>query len=149
MHFKVIMWQLQPIMFSWRQNSSSSYFASWSKTDTTQKCMLCIIIHFLKNFRIQIVWFQQKRDADRIRISFFKNRIGSDSKKHSRSSLLQSGAVTRTWRWCQDQLSQKTWDKCGSLKKGGYILQTLSWHCVQCSIHYEKGVREEQHSNRL
>ena len=31
-------------------------------------------------FRIRIVWFQPKQDSDRIRISFFKNRIGSDSK---------------------------------------------------------------------
>jgi len=32
-------------------------------------------------FRIRIVWFQPKQDSDRKRISFFKNRIGSDSKK--------------------------------------------------------------------
>ena len=31
------------------------------------------------SFRIRIVWFQQKQDSDRMRISFFKNRIGSDS----------------------------------------------------------------------
>jgi len=32
-----------------------------------------------ESFRIRIVWFQPKQDSDRIRISFFKNRIGSDS----------------------------------------------------------------------
>jgi len=32
------------------------------------------------SFWIQIVWFQQKQDSDGIMISFFKNRIGSDSK---------------------------------------------------------------------
>jgi len=31
-------------------------------------------------FRIRIVWFQPKQDSNWIRISFFKNRIGSDSK---------------------------------------------------------------------
>ena len=33
----------------------------------------------LDSFRIRIVWFQPKQDSDRIRISVFKNRIGSDS----------------------------------------------------------------------
>jgi len=32
------------------------------------------------SFRIWIVWFSPKQDSDRIRISFFKNRIGSESK---------------------------------------------------------------------
>jgi len=41
-------------------------------------------------FRIRIAWFQPNQDSDRIRISFFKNGIGSDSKKNTiRSSLLQ------------------------------------------------------------
>ena len=31
------------------------------------------------SFRIRIVWFQPKQDSDRIQVSFFKNRIGSDS----------------------------------------------------------------------
>ena len=35
-----------------------------------------------KIFRIQIVWFQPKQDLDRIRISFFKNRIESVVKIH-------------------------------------------------------------------
>ena len=34
------------------------------------------------SFWIQIAWFQPKQDSDRIRISLFKDRIGSDSKKH-------------------------------------------------------------------
>jgi len=33
----------------------------------------------LDRFRIRIVWFQPKQDSDRI--SFLKNRIGSDSIK--------------------------------------------------------------------
>jgi len=76
MRSKLVMWLLQAIVFSWRQDNSKSCFASWGKIDKAQKCMLCIIIHF----RIRIVWFQPKQDSDRIRISFFKNRIGSDSK---------------------------------------------------------------------
>ena len=32
------------------------------------------------SFRIRIVWFQPKQDSDGIRISFFRNRIGSDRK---------------------------------------------------------------------
>jgi len=28
------------------------------------------------SFRIRMVWFQPKQDSDRIRISFFQNRIG-------------------------------------------------------------------------
>jgi len=30
---------------------------------------------------VRMVWFQSKQEADRTRISFFKNGIGSDSKK--------------------------------------------------------------------
>ena len=33
------------------------------------------------SFRIRMVWFQPKQNSDRIRISFSKNRTGSDSKK--------------------------------------------------------------------
>ena len=69
-------------MFSLRQNNSRSYFASWGKIDKAQKYMLCIIIPFLDSFRIQIAWFQPKQDSDRIWISFFINKIGSDSKNH-------------------------------------------------------------------
>jgi len=35
----------------------------------------------LNTFWTRIVWFQPKQDSDRIGITFFKNRIGSDSKK--------------------------------------------------------------------
>jgi len=34
------------------------------------------------SYRIRIVRFQPKEDSDRIRILFFKNRIGSDSNIH-------------------------------------------------------------------
>ena len=34
------------------------------------------------SFRLQILCFQPKQDSDQIRISFFKNRIESDSIKH-------------------------------------------------------------------
>jgi len=30
------------------------------------------------SLRIRMVWFQPKQDSDQIRISFFKDRIGSD-----------------------------------------------------------------------
>ena len=82
MRSKLVIWLLQPIVFSLRQNNSRSYFASWGKIDKAQKYMLCIIIPFSDSFRIQIVWFQPKQDSDRIWISFFINKIGSDSKNH-------------------------------------------------------------------
>ena len=41
MRSKLVMWLLQRIVFSKRQNSSSIYFASWGKIDTAQKYMLC------------------------------------------------------------------------------------------------------------
>jgi len=34
------------------------------------------------SFRMRIIWFQPKQDSNRIQISFFKNRIGLDNKKH-------------------------------------------------------------------
>jgi len=43
-------------------------------------------------FWIRIVWFQPKQDADRIRISFFKNRIGSDSKKALSDHICHQGS---------------------------------------------------------
>ena len=48
------------------------------------------------SFWIRIVWFQQKQDSDRIRILFFKNRIGSDSKNPLSDHL-----------WCRNHVS--TW----------------------------------------
>ena len=70
MRSKLVIWLLQPIVFSWRQNR--------------QRAKIYVVHHdtLLDSFRIQIVWFQPKQDSDRIRISFLKNRIGSDSKKH-------------------------------------------------------------------
>jgi len=56
----------------------------------------------------------------------------------------QNGAVTRMWRSCQVQPSQKERAigvvRC---KKGGMLLQPLRWHCVECVIHHGD-VREEQ-----
>ena len=34
------------------------------------------------SFQVRMIWFQPKQDSDRIRISFFKNRIGSHGKLH-------------------------------------------------------------------
>jgi len=31
-------------------------------------------------------------------------------------------------------------------KKEGMLLQPLHWRCVECVIHHERGVHEEQHS---
>jgi len=47
-----------------------------------QSTQIYVVHHnaLFDSFRIQIRWFQPKQDSDRIRISFFKNRIGSDSK---------------------------------------------------------------------
>ena len=82
---KLFMWLLQRIMFSWRQNSSSSYFATQLFRHTRQNrysTKMYVVQHntLSDSFRIRIVWFQPKQDADLIRISFFKIRIGSDSK---------------------------------------------------------------------
>jgi len=43
----------------------------------------------LDTFRLRIVGFHPKQDSDWIRISFFKNRIGSDSKKPLSDHLCQ------------------------------------------------------------
>jgi len=51
-------------------------------------------------FRIRIAWFQPNQDSDRIRISFFKNGIGSDSKKTLSDHLCCSNIL---WRWTQSQ----------------------------------------------
>jgi len=48
-----------------------------------RQCTKIYVVHrntLSDSFRIQIVWFQPKQDSDRIRISFFKNRIGLDRK---------------------------------------------------------------------
>ena len=58
----------------------------------------------------------------------------------------QNGAVTRIWRSCQVQPSQKE-RAIGAVrcKKEGMLLQPLRWRCVECAIHHERGVREAQH----
>jgi len=45
-----------------------------------QSTKMYVVHHnaLLDSFRIRIVWFQPNQDSGRIRISFFKNRIGSD-----------------------------------------------------------------------
>ena len=57
----------------------------------------------------------------------------------------QSGAVTRMWRSCGVQPSH---EECaiGVLlcKKEGILSQRLRWCCVDCMIHHELDVREEQ-----
>jgi len=60
--------------------------------------------------------------------------------------LQQNGAVTRMWRSCRVQLSHKE-RAIGAVrcKKEGMLLQPLRWCCVDCVIHHERDVREEQH----
>ena len=57
----------------------------------------------------------------------------------------QNGAVTRMWRSCRVQPSHKERVigvvRC---KKEGMLLQPLRWCCVDCVIHHERDVREEQ-----
>ena len=58
----------------------------------------------------------------------------------------QNGAVTRMWRSCHGQPSHKE-RAIGAVrcKKEGTLLQPLRWCCVDCVIHHERDVREEQH----
>ena len=57
----------------------------------------------------------------------------------------QIGAVTRMWRSCGVQPSHKERAigvvRC---KKEGMLLQPLRWRCVNCMVHHERDVREEQ-----
>jgi len=57
----------------------------------------------------------------------------------------QNGAVTRIWRSCGIQPSHKERAigvvRC---KKEGMLLHPLRWCCVDCVIHHERDVREEQ-----
>jgi len=51
------------------------------------------------SFRIQIVWFQLKQDSDRIRISFFINRIGSDSENPLSDHLCSLLSTWSSGKW--------------------------------------------------
>ena len=57
----------------------------------------------------------------------------------------QNGAVTRMWRSCGVRTSHKERAigvvRC---KKEWMLLQPLRWCCVNCMIHHERDVREEQ-----
>jgi len=77
MRSKLVLWLLQPIMFSERQKSSSSYFASQGKINTAQKMYA---VH-------------HNTFSDQIQISFFKNRIGSDSKIPLSDHLCKVGTM--------------------------------------------------------
>ena len=57
----------------------------------------------------------------------------------------QNSAVTRLWRSCGVQASHKE-RAIGAVrcKKEGMLLQPLRWRCVECVIHHERDVREEQ-----
>ena len=56
----------------------------------------------------------------------------------------QNGAVTRMWRSCRIQPSQKE-RAIGAVccKKEGMLLQPLWWCCVDCMVHHERDMREE------
>jgi len=57
----------------------------------------------------------------------------------------QNGVVTRMWRSCRVQPSHK---ECAigvvHCKMEAMLLQPLRWCCVDCMIHHERDVREEQ-----
>jgi len=55
----------------------------------------------------------------------------------------QNGAVTRMWRSCQGSDKERAIGvvRC---KKEGMLLQPLRWCSVDCVIHHERDVREEQ-----
>jgi len=57
----------------------------------------------------------------------------------------QNGAVTRMWRLCWIQPSHKE-HAIGVVRcKEGMLLQPLRWCCIDCVIHHERDVHEEQH----
>ena len=58
----------------------------------------------------------------------------------------QNGAVTRMWRSCQVQPSQKE-HAIGAVhcENEGMLLQPLRWRYVECVIHHEWDLYEEQH----
>jgi len=58
----------------------------------------------------------------------------------------QNGSVTRMYRSCGVQPSHKE-RAIGAVrcKKEGMLLQLLRWCCVDCVIHHERDVHEEQH----
>jgi len=49
------------------------------------------------------------------------------------------------WRSCRVQPSYKE-SVIGAVRceKEGMLLQPLRWHCIDCVIHHERDVREEQ-----
>ena len=54
----------------------------------------------------------------------------------------QNGAVNRMWRLCQVQTSQKEHAiSAVCCKKEGMLLQPLSWHCAECTVHHQWNVR--------
>jgi len=71
--------------------------------------------------------------------------------------ICRSGYPIAT-KWCCDQdvkvvrssaFTQRTSDRCVRCKKEGMLLQPLRWCCVECVIHHERDVREEQHHSYM
>jgi len=58
--------------------------------------------------------------------------------------LQQSGAVTRMWRSCWVQPSHKECAIGADHCKKEVMLQPLWWRCIDCVIHHERDVHEEQ-----
>ena len=57
----------------------------------------------------------------------------------------QNGAVARMWKSCRVQPSHRE-RAIGVVRcKEGVMLQPLQWCCVDCVIHHEWDVHEEQH----
>jgi len=57
----------------------------------------------------------------------------------------QTGAVTRMWRsYCVQPSHKEHAIGVVRCKKEGMLLQPLRWRCIDCVIHHEQDVREEQ-----
>ena len=54
----------------------------------------------------------------------------------------QNGAVTRMWRSCRVNTQKERAIGAVRCKKEGMLLQPLHWCCVECVIHHERDVRE-------
>ena len=64
--------------------------------------------------------------------------------------IAKNGAVTMMWRSNGVQPPHKE-RAIGAVccKKEGMLLQSLRWCCVDCVIHHERGVHEEQHQRYM
>jgi len=91
------------------------------------------------------------RSSECYRIHNISDRKEDESRKKVQTIVRDTVSASRTVRWSCYRLFQKVKQNQAPgclivpIELKLQLLQRLHWSCVECAIHHERDVREEQH----